>query len=393
MGHGRGRGRHEDSLLKTHHRSRNRIRGLAFLLVGSMVVVAACEDVTVQPLPVTSIEISPAVITILEREEQEVTAVLRGPGAEVLGGWPITWSTSDPAVADLPTHGRVRGVGPGDAELRAESQGFQATAPVTVLQGPTIAVATSDVRLEGRLGTDAELQATVDVTNAGNGTLAGLTTQVTDTGDSEANWLEAELSSSDAPAQLRLRASIDGLTPGTHWATVQIASAAAGNSPQVVRVTLEVLGPLPSIGLSPGSLAFGANAGSFEPASQAVQVTNVGGGTLDGLEAEVLLLGGTTANWLTANLEGPEAPTTLALEASARMLGAGTYRALVRVSSTVAAPPSSQVEITFNVSAAGVVRDLLIGSSPPAPATVMAVPERGRGDFRRRNVDPAEGKY
>jgi len=377
MGNGRGRGRPEDPLL----RARGRGPGIAPALLGALLLATACSDVTVQSLPVTSIEITPASIEILEREEVSVTAVLRGPGGEVLGGRQVTWSTVDPGVADLPSQGRLRGNTPGTTQLRAESDGVRGTAPVTVLQGPTIAPARSSAGLSGRLGVDTELQTTIGITNSGNGVLSGLTAQVSGVGGGTADWLEAELSSSTAPAELLLRARVVGMAPGTHQATVQVSSPVAGNSPRTVQVTLQVEDAFPSIGLAPGSLAFGANAGSFEPASQAVQVTNVGGGTLDGLQVQVTLLGGTTVNWLTAEFARSEAPTTLALEASARMLAAGTYRARVRVSSSAATPTSNEVEVTFNVSAGGVVRDLLVIDSDEAPAL----------DHPRGDVDPSEG--
>jgi hypothetical protein len=377
MGNGRGRGRPEDPLL----RARGRASGLTPALLGVLLLATGCSDVTVQSLPVTSIEISPASIEILEREEATVTAVLRGPGGEVLGGRQVTWSTADPGVADLPSQGRLRGNAPGTTELRAETDGVRGTASVTVRQGPTLSLERSTVSLSGRLGVDTELETTVGISNSGNGVLSGLAVQVSGAGGAPANWLEADLTSTTAPAGLRLRARIEGLAPGTYQATVQVSSPVAGNSPRSVQVTLQVQDAFPSIGLAPGSLAFGANAGSFEPASQAVQVTNVGGGTLDGLQVQVTLLGGTTVNWLTAELERSEAPTTLALEASARMLAAGTYRARVRVSSSAATPTSNEVEVTFNVSAGGEIRDLRVGGPAEAPTF----------DRPRREVDPSEG--
>ncbi|TVP43682.1 MAG: hypothetical protein EA350_13360 [Gemmatimonadales bacterium] len=356
-----------------------------------LLLVVGCEDVTVQSLPVAAIEITPASITLLEGEDVEVSAVLRGPGGEVLGGRQVTWSTSDPDIADLSGEGRLRGHAPGNTQLRAQSDGVTETVPVAVLQGPTIGVEPSTVSLSGRLGADSELQASVQVTNAGNGVLSGLAVEVAGPGGASANWLQAGLSSSTAPSELGLRATLVGLAPGTHQATVQVASPVAGNSPRSVQVTLQVQDAFPSIGLSPASLAFGAIAGSFEPASQAVQVTNVGGGTLDGLQVEVTLLSGTSVDWLSAALDGSRAPTTLALEATARMLPAGTYRARVRVSSGVATPASSEVEVTFNVSAAGVIRDPHVGGSSQAPR--LPEPDVGPSvhDGLRCDEDPPEG--
>jgi hypothetical protein len=387
MGQGRGRGRPEDSLLS----ARSGSPGPALALVGVMVLVTGCQDVTVQSVPVTSIEIFPASITVLEGEEVSLAAALRGPGGEVLGGRQVTWSTADPGVADLPTQGRLRGIAPGNTQLRVLSDGVQATAPVTVLQGPFIALSTSSVSLAGQLGTDTEVQAAVGISNSGNGPLSDLSAQVSVAGGGAANWLQAELSSSAAPSELRLRAPLEGLAPGNHQAAVQVSSAVAGNSPRTVQVTLQVRDAPPSIGLSPGSLAFGTRAGSFEPASQTVQVTNVGGGILDGLQVEVILLGGTTVNWLTAELAAAGAPTTLALEASARMLAAGAYRARVRVSSTVATPASYELEVTFNVSAVGGVRDPPVGRSPQAPGLSVPGPERELRAFPGRDVDPPGG--
>ena len=101
------------------------------------------------------------------------------------------------------------------------------------------------------------------------------------------------------------------------------------------------------------SQTFTAVAGEANPAAQTVQLTNGGGGTLDGLTATVTYTAGQPAGWLNAALSSPAAPSTLTLTATTGTLAAGAYTASVAVGSPSAANSPQTVNVTFTVTSAG----------------------------------------
>ncbi len=92
--------------------------------------------VTVQPMPVDKVEISPASIELGLLQTQELTVILKGAGGTVLTGRTVTWSSDKPAIATVTSAGGasavVRGLLPGEATITATSEGRTGTAKVTV---------------------------------------------------------------------------------------------------------------------------------------------------------------------------------------------------------------------------------------------------------------------
>ncbi len=85
-------------------------------------------------------------------------------------------------------------------------------------------------------GTDPQPQS-IGISNSGGGALTGLSV---DYAGSKPAWLDASLSSSNAPANLTVQTHVTGLAAGSYTAGVLISSALADNSPVQVAVTLNV---------------------------------------------------------------------------------------------------------------------------------------------------------
>jgi predicted phage tail protein len=115
-------------------------------------------------------------------------------------------------------------------------------------------------------------------------------------------------------------------------------------------------------------------AGSGNPASQNVSVTNTGGGTLSGLATSVTYVTG-TSGWLTASLNGTTAPATLSIQATTGALAPGTYTANVAVTSNVAANSPQAVTVTFTV------------APVPPPAAPTNLNANGQGNMIRVTWD------
>ncbi|TVP56561.1 MAG: hypothetical protein EA351_07565 [Gemmatimonadales bacterium] len=322
----------------------------AVAAVGLVLALSGCEELVVEALPVADIEIQPDPVELLELEERSISAVVLGPQGQVLGGRDLSWSVDDASIARLEGSGILVGQGVGQTTLRAATEGVEGAVPVTVRQGPMIQFGEADARLSGLAGDSSPAEIAIGISNSGNGSLTGLTTRRSGVdGAAAPSWLEASVSGAEAPAELIVRALLEDLPAGTYEAEVFVESPVAPNSPARLPIHLDVALPPPVIGLSPASLAFTSSAGSREPASQDVTVTNEGGGELDGLRVDVVYTQG-RSGWLSAELGAVNAPTAVALEASARDLSEGVYRAVVRVSAPNASPTSAEIEVTFNVS-------------------------------------------
>jgi hypothetical protein len=129
--------------------------------------------------------------------------------------------------------------------------------------------------------------------------------------------------------------SSTGLVAGVGAGTATITATSEGRS-GTASVTVTAAPVPPSIQLSATSRSFTAQAGSGNPGSQTVNITNGGGGTLSGLSAPVSYQGSQPTGWLNASLNTTTAPATLTLAVTTGSLVAGTYTATVAVTSGVA---------------------------------------------------------
>jgi hypothetical protein len=127
---------------------------------------------------------------------------------------------------------------------------------------------------------------------------------------------------------------------GTTYSIALVDSTADGASkirvqiPSGTKALKKMVAPLPATGLSVGYLDFQGVWGSgTDPAAQNVLVTNLGGGTLDGLTVTVAY-DPPVSGWLNVSPVGPAAaPVTLTVRPSLSGFVAGTYTATVTVSS------------------------------------------------------------
>jgi Rieske Fe-S protein len=233
---------------------------------------------------------------------------------------------------------------------------------------PTLAIATNSVLFSTSLIGGAIAPQTVAVTNAGGSILSGLTVALAYGANQRSGWLAVALDQTSAPATLTLTASRGIIPAGTYTATVTVSAPGITNSAQQLAVTMvvqDVASPA-SIQLSAASLSFAAAVGN-PPASQTVQITNGGGGTIAGLATAVNYGNGPT-NWLVLTLGQTAAPTALTLRPVISNLLPGTYTATVTVSAT--GMPSRTIAVSISVTAAGLLVNL---ASWPALANVGGV--------------------
>ncbi len=296
-------------------------------------------------------------------------------GSTPLPGATFTWATSNPNIATVTPGGRVRGVAPGQVEIRATSGGVTQSVAIQVLAAPAIQLSQANVTFLATLGGTTPPTQAVIITNGGTGSLTGLAlgspSYLTGPGS---NWLTTrQLSGTTADATLTLGVSTAGLAVGTYTASLPITSGATGvtNSPQAVTVTLTI-SQAPSITLSANNPTFTAAVGGANPATQNIQITNGGSGTLSGLAANgTITYSAGASGWITTRqLSATTAPATLTLGVSIAGLAAGTYTATFGVTSSASGVTNSPQTVTVTLTISQAPSMTLSANNPTFTATV-----------------------
>jgi hypothetical protein len=220
---------------------------------------------------------------------------------------------------------------------------------LTVAEGPAIVLDRTSIALQHTQGQPPPAAQLVQVTNGGGGTLGNLSTTVSYPQGHPPGWLNANLSSTTAPASITLEIDVGALSATSYVAQVQVSSPNADNSPVSFTVSLTVTAA-GAVSLNPSLVTLGAALGGANPNAVAIQVTNSGGGSLTGLSAgaPVYVSGGATG-WLSTSQPGGTAPTQFLVQATSSGLPVGTYVARVTVTSTSPGSTSATLEVRLDV--------------------------------------------
>ncbi len=96
-------------------------------------MISTPVTVTVSPVPIDRLEVSPSVVTLLPTDTAQFTAQAFDAQDMLLSGRAVSWQTSDMNVASVDAMtGVVTGVSAGRATITATSEGISATAAVVV---------------------------------------------------------------------------------------------------------------------------------------------------------------------------------------------------------------------------------------------------------------------
>jgi len=224
------------------------------------------------------------------------------------------------------------------------------TIPVSLIvapQPPAIALSAQSLQFSYTIGGSVPAGQSIQVTNAGGGTLNW-------TGTSSPSWLKVTPASGTAPSTLTASVVPSGLAAGTYNGSIQISSAGASNTPVTIPVNLIVAAAPPSLAVSPQTLTFNYTIGASLPAAQSVSITNTGGGSLSWTAS-------TSANWIGVSPPSGTAPATLSVSVNPAGLSVGSYVGNVQITATGATGSPLTVAVTLGVQA-----------SPSAP-TITAV--------------------
>ena len=312
---------------------------IAVSYVGPCAAAAGCT-ITVAPQDTT-----------LTQGDSLLMRVTVDSSGQTIAGVPVSVTNlSTGLVAVSPTrHVRALTGSPGGlAHVVALIHGAVDTLRVNIAApgSPAIGLNPTSITFTTTAGASDPASQTVSVTNAGVGSLTGLSVSITYNSGTP-GWLGVGLSTTTAPSTLTLTTTQGTLPAGTYTATVTVSSSLSGVAPQPISVTLQI-NPGPVITASPTTVTFTTTAGGSDPAPQTVNVTNTGGGTLSGLASTVSYVSG-TPGWLAAGLAPTQAPAVLTLTPTLGSLPAGTYTARAILTSTVSGVAPDTVGVTLQV--------------------------------------------
>jgi uncharacterized protein (TIGR03437 family) len=269
------------------------------------------------------------------------------------------------------------------AVVGGQTLGISVVAAVTGSQ-PNIQLSQNGLRFQAVSGGTATSPQTITVLNPGAGTLNFSATGSTITGG---NWLNVTPTSGSSSAKsagsVAVSVNASGLAPGDYYGTIQFASSAASNSPQVASVVLNVLTPANSPGafVQPTGLIFLGVAGGTNPTAKTISITNPSPDPLTFLATSFSNSTGTSGsgtgglNWFTASPPSGSVSATQAATVSVQPtltgLAAGVYTGDLTItiapsSTTTTSTAAAQVyhiEVLLLVLPAGSV--LPTGSSLP----------------------------
>src|SRR6184192_478090 len=116
--------------------------------------------ITVSTVPVASVTVSPSTASVPVGQTVQLTATSKDASGNPLSGRPVSWGSSNTAVATVSAGGLVTGVTAGAATITATSEGQSGTATVTVSTVPVASVTVSPSTASVQVGQTVQLTAT-----------------------------------------------------------------------------------------------------------------------------------------------------------------------------------------------------------------------------------------
>ena len=284
---------------------------------------SAFASITVAPVPVASIDLSPDVSNVVVGQTTQLTADVRDASGAPLTGRVLVWSTDAAHVATVTSQGVVTAVGAGSATITASIDDKRASASINVTPRPVSAVILSPGQVTIFPGQTLQLSAIV-----------------TDDRGQVLSGKPVTYSSSNAQvASVSSAGLVTGISAGSVTITATSEGATGTASVTVAREPVAVVEVSPST----ASIAVG----------QPVQLTAIARGAA----GQVLSLTGRTVSWATGSpsiatisasgiATGVSPGTTTIIATVDGRQGSATVPVLVvPVASVVVNPPSTSVTV------------------------------------------------
>ena len=230
----------------------------------------------------------------------------------------------------------------------------------------------AEVRDSARAGSTTEREATVEITNTGEGTLKWSATE-------HSPWLRLAPTGGDVPGSLSITMDPENLDPGVYETEVAVlATSTESADTQVSRIPVTFVVQRPGLNVSPATIERSTTLNSNESFTETIQVSNSGTGQLTWTASD-------DKSWITLGTTSGIGNGSTAVTINSTGLGGGTYHGTITVTSPGAVGSPAHVAVTLNVLAPGlsvnpgaINETAPFGSTTPKTAT-LHVTNSGNG--------------
>ena len=196
--------------------------------------------VTVAAAPPNAVLVSPSSVSLLITQRQQLTANVTDAGGHTIVGAPVTWSSSNSAVAAVGSTGLVIAVLPGTATITATSGTVSGTASVTVSLVPVRRVTLAPDALSMIVGDQQSLSLTLQDSADNVLSPTGHTVLWSSSVPGVASVTSLGLVSAVAPGASVVSAKVDALTAFSTITVAQVPVATVNVTPALDTLILGV---------------------------------------------------------------------------------------------------------------------------------------------------------
>ena len=169
---------------------------------------SAIAEVTVNPTPVATVRLTPSSQDLLVGQTVQIGAEALDAQGNVLTGRPITFTTSNPAVATVSNAGLVTALAAGSTIITGTSEGKSAPSSITVSTMPVASVAVTPAGSQIVVGQTTQLNA--EPRDASGQALAGRAVSWSSSDPNVASVSSTGLVTAVAPGQATITATSEG---------------------------------------------------------------------------------------------------------------------------------------------------------------------------------------
>jgi uncharacterized protein YjdB len=207
---------------------------------GTAVIVATIDGVqgssliTVRPVPVASVTVSPASTGVIVGQTVTLSVTTRDAAGNVLTGRIVGWSSSDNTVATVSSAGIVTGIGVGSATITATSEGQTGTATINVSLVAVNSVSVTPSPANLMVGQTLQLSAIAR--DAGGAVLTGRAVTWTTGDPAVATVSSSGVLTAVAPGTTQVTATVDGVAGSASSTVTAVPVASVSVSPNTATV-------------------------------------------------------------------------------------------------------------------------------------------------------------
>ena len=198
---------------------------------------------------------------------------------------------------------------------------------------PVLSVAPTEVRDSARAGSDDVREASVQVTNAGDGSLTWSVSK-------DKGWIGVSPTEGSAPGTVKISLDAHGLAPGTYHGGVTVHAPDAEDSTVTVAVTLVV--QRAGLVVTPGSVIFSTNVNSNAVFRDTLAISNTGNGLLVWTASK-------SKSWITLGAVAGTGSGSVPLTLNSTGLATGTYTDDIVITAPGAEGSPARIPVTLNV--------------------------------------------